>query len=295
MRRFSNLAQRLFNVPLMLRPEKAEILVAALLDHLGVAKLDRIDGTTLGAAELRRMAYDEVDGDRPTRRLYSLKDGIATIPVDGTLVHKLGGVDPWSGMVGYDQLDKKLTAAREDRDVRAILFDGDTPGGESSGCFEFAKKIYAGSARFGGKPTYWLVNEMTCSAGYALASCCDRIGGPETMVTGSIGVWTMLADFTKRLSNDGIKVTLRRAGDRKARGHPMEGWDDELLEKIDAWIEESRQMFATLVSMGRNIPVEDILATEGDWFSGPDALELGLIDAIASPDAMFEVIRDETR
>ena len=75
----------------------------------------------------------------------------------------------------------------------------------------------------------------------------------------------------------------------------MEGWDDELLEKIDAWIEESRQMFATLVSMGRNIPVEDILATEGDWFSGPDALELGLIDAIASPDAMFEVIRDETR
>ena len=293
MKRFPKLAQRLFNVPLMLRPEKAEMLVAALLDHMGIAKLDRIDGTTLGAAELRQMAFDETNEDRPSRRFYKLRDGIAIIPIEGTLVHRLGGVDPWSGMVGYDQLDKKITAAREDGDVRGILLDMDSPGGETSGCFELAEKIYAGSARFGGKPIFALVNEMACSACYALAAPCDRIAGPRTLVTASIGVWTMLVDFSKRLDADGIAVTLRRAGDRKARGHPLEGWDDELIEKIDDWIEETRMIFATIVANGRGIPVAEVLATEGDWFSGPDALERRLIDGIGSPDDIFDSLRRE--
>lgn len=293
MSRFARLSQRLFNVPHMCRPEKMEVLCAALVDHLGIAKLDRIDGTSLGAAQMKQMAWDGDDEERPSRRYYQLKDGIATIPVDGTLVHKLGGLDPWSGMIGYDQLDRKIAEARQDRDVRAVLLDMDSPGGETSGCFELAKKIHAGSARFGGKPIFALVNEMSCSAAYALAAACDRIAGPESLVTGSIGVWTMLVDFTQRLKADGIKVTIRRAGDRKARGMAVEGWDDELIEKIDAWIEETRLMFANLVSAGRGIKVDAVLATEGDWFSADEALGLGLIDAIASPDEVFDILRQE--
>lgn len=293
MSRFARLSQRLFNVPHMCRPEKMEVLCAALVDHLGIAKLDRIDGTTLGVAQMKQMAWDGEESRR-TSRFYELKDGIAMIPVDGTLVHKLGGLDPWSGMVGYDQLDKKIAEARQDQDVRGILLDMDSPGGETAGCFELAKKIYAGSAREGGKPIFALVNEMSCSAAYALASACDRIAGPESLVTGSIGVWTMLVDFTQRLKTDGIKVTIRRAGDRKARGMPVEGWDDGLLEKIDAWIEDTRLMFANLVALGRGIPVDAVLATEGDWFGGDEALDLGLIDAIASPDEVFDILRQES-
>lgn len=292
MTRFPHLAQRLFNRPQLLRPERMEVMLAALLDQMGIVKLNKVDGTAMGVVEMKQMAWDEED-DRPSRRFYELKDGIACIPVDGTLVHKLGGINPWSGMIGYDQLDKKLTMAREDKDVRAVLFDGDTPGGETSGCFEFAKKIYAGSARFGGKPVFWLCNEQTASAGYALASACDRIAIPETGITGSIGVWTMLVDLTKRLALDGIEVTIRRAGDRKARGHSLEGWDDELLDKIDAWLEDTRLMFANLVAMGRGIAPAAVLDQEGDWFPAEEALSLGLVDAIASPDDVFDLLRDE--
>lgn len=295
MSRFPRLAQRLFNAPLMLRPEKAEMLCAALVDRLGIAKLDRIDGPSLDAAQLRLKAGDWYDEKPKTPRdMYRVVDGVATISIDGTLVHKLGGVEPYSGMIGYDSLDKILTDARSNAEVRGLILDMDTPGGETAGCFEFAKKLYSGSARFGGKPIFALVNEMTCSAGYAIASVCDRIAGPETLVTGSIGVWTMLADFTKKLDADGIAVLLVRAGERKARGHPLEGWDDELVDKMLAWVEETRVMFATLVAMGRpQLSVEDVLATEGDWYSGDDALKLGLIDAIASPDEVFEILRDQ--
>lgn len=295
MSRFPRLAQRLFNAPLLLRPEKAEVLCAALLDHLGIAKFDRIDGTSLDASQLRLRAGDWGESNPKTPRdMYKVKDGIARISVDGTLVHKLGGVEPYSGMVGYDAIDRIRIDARDNKDVRAILFDADTPGGETTGCFECAKKIYADSARFGGKPVYWLSNEMTCSAGYALASACDRIAIPESGIAGSIGVWVMLVDFTRKLDADGISVTLRRAGDRKARGHPLEGWDQELLDKIDAWIEETRLMFATLVSMGRpGLSVSAILDQEGDWFAAGEAADRGLVDAIASPDEVFEVLRDQ--
>ena len=58
---FPLIGQRLFNTPLMLRPEKCEIVVAALLDHFGVAKLTRIDGTSLGVIELRQNAFDQTE------------------------------------------------------------------------------------------------------------------------------------------------------------------------------------------------------------------------------------------
>lgn len=293
MGRFARLAQRLFNTPHMCRPERMEMLCAALVDRLGIAKLDRIDGTSLDAAQLRLKAMDW-DGPvrKPTARdMYEVVEAVAHIHIDGTLVHKLGGVEPYSGMIGYDCLDRIVEDARQNAEVRGLVLDFDTPGGETAGCFEFAKKIYAGSARFGGKPIVALVNEQCASAGYALASVCDRIFMPETGVTGSIGVWTMLVDFTKALDESGIAVTIRRAGDRKARGHPAEGWDEELIEKVDAWIDETWRMFANLVQTGRAVPANDILALEGDWFHGPEAVQLRLIDDIASPDEVFDALR----
>ena len=66
MSKFARVAGRLFNAPLMLRPEKAEMLCAALVDRLGIAKLDRIDGTSLGASQMRQMAGDWYDAPPKT-------------------------------------------------------------------------------------------------------------------------------------------------------------------------------------------------------------------------------------
>jgi hypothetical protein len=41
---FSYLAQQIFNRPLAIRPEKAEIIMAALADRLGIARLRTPDG-----------------------------------------------------------------------------------------------------------------------------------------------------------------------------------------------------------------------------------------------------------
>lgn len=297
MNKFARVGSQLFNVPLMLRPEKAEMLCAALVDRLGIAKLDRIDGTTLGAAQLRQRA-DDWGYDAPpktARDMYAVTQGVATICIEGTLTHRLGGVEPSSGMCGYDQLDKIIADARANSEVKAILLDMDSPGGATAGCFELAKKIYAGSARFGGTPIFALGNEMACSAAYALACACDKVATTQTGVMGSIGVWTMIVDLTKGLDNEGIAVRMIRAGERKARGGPYETADAETIDKLQGWVDETWFMFADLVAQCRGIDAKTVLGWSGDWFTGGDALDMGLVDAVDSPDAVMDAVRNSIR
>lgn len=293
MSKFARVSSRLFNAPLMLRPEKAEMLCAALVDRMGIQKLDRIDGSSLGAAQLRQMAMDD-DGywakPKTARDMYVLEQRVARISVDGTMVHKLGGVEPYSGMVGYDCLDKIIADAQDNKEVGAILLDIDSPGGEVAGCFAFAKKLRGMGARSGGKPIVAFANEMACSAAYAIAASCDAVMTTDTGQVASIGVWTMLVDMTKGLTKNGIEVTMIRAGERKARGGPYEHADKATFEKLQSWVDETWDIFAQHVADTRPISKAAVLAMEGDWFTGNDALGLGLVDAVDTPEAIFDAV-----
>ena len=112
----------------------------------------------------------------------------------------------------------------------------------------------------------------------------------ETGQVGSIGVWTMLVDMTKGLSKNGIEVTMIRAGERKARGGPYEHADKATFDKLQGWVDETWHIFADLVAEHRPISSQAVLGLQGDWFTGNDALALGLVDAVDSPEAIFEAV-----
>lgn len=299
MSKFARVAGRLFNAPLMIRPEKAEMLCAALVDRLGIAKLDRVDGTSLEASQLRQLAMEDdyyYAKPKTARDMYTVSRGVARISIDGTLVHKLGGVEPYSGMIGFDCLQKIISDALANEDVGAALIDIDSPGGETAGCFEFARWLRKQNLKNGGeKPIVAFANEMACSAAYAIASSCDAIMTTDTGIVGSIGVYTLLVDMTKGLSKNGVEVKMIRAGERKARGASFEHADKETVSKLEAWVEETWVIFADHVAEGRPLTADEILKLEGDWFTGADALALGLVDAVDSPEAIFEAVANLAR
>lgn len=291
MSKFAHISSRLFNAPLMLRPEKAEMLCAALVDRLGIAKLDRLDGTSLGAAQLRQQASDWFEEKPKTPRdMYEIRRRVATIEISGTLVHKLSGVEPYSGMRGYNQIESIIADAQGNEDVGALLLDIDSPGGEVAGCFAFARKLATMGRRAGGKPIIAFANEMACSAAYAIASSCDAVMTTDTGMVGSIGVYTMLVDMTKGLDKNGLKVTMVRAGERKARGGPYEAADKQTMDKLMAWVDDTWTIFADHVAKYRPISAEAVKAMQGDWFTGTDAFNIGLVDAVDSPEAIFEAV-----
>lgn len=281
---FAHVASRMFNVPIMLRESKAEMLVAALANRLGIARLDRMDGSAMTVVEMNAAAADATSGPRREARYYDVVDGVAMIPIEGTLVHKLGSIDPYSGMTGYDGIASKLRQARADDEVQAIWLDIHSPGGEVYGCFDLAREIAAGSQKGnGGKPVWAMVNEEACSAAYAIACAADKAYGPETSVSGSIGAYIMYVDWTKALDDEGIAVRFFREYDLKGRGSGFEDLDDETAQQLQASVAQTVDLFARHVAANRRqVTLTNVKEMRSRWFDAPQALEWGLIDGIMS-------------
>jgi len=275
--RFPHLAQRLFNVPLAILPGKAEVVMAALADRFGIAHLFRAGG--------ERVALDAYDAGEPhIDRAYEVLGGIAIVPVQGTLVHRLGSLRPYSGMTGYDGIRAVFLQALHDPEVQAIVLDIDSPGGEVSGCFDLVDTIHA---MRGVKPIHAVLNEAAYSAAYAIASAADRIAVPRTGGAGSIGAICLHVDFSKALSGAGVAVTLIRDGERKAEGNEYEPLSDAARAQIQADISAVTTLFIDTVARNRGVPPARLRALQGATLQGGQAVDAGLADAVAAPDAAF--------
>ena len=280
---FAHLAQRLFNVPLAIHPRKAEVVMAALSERLGISRVVRIDGNSVTP-----MAYADDDGfaspGRNPRGGYDVVEGVAIIQVQGTLVQKLGSLRPFSGMTGYDGIRQNFVTAIADPNVRAIMLDIDSPGGEVAGCFDLVDTIY--QAR-GVKPIWSILDEAAYSAGYAIASAADQVVVPRTGGTGSVGVIAMHVDLSKALSDSGITVTVISFGDRKADGAAEIPLSDEALARFQADINTMGELFVSTAARNRSLKPEQVRATQAATFLGQLGVDEGLADAVMPPDAAF--------
>ncbi|MBM6408916.1 hypothetical protein JNW95_14475, partial [Lacticaseibacillus rhamnosus] len=126
-----------------IHPDKAEVIMGALSERLGLSSIVRINGDVIVP---KSMAYDQHEDDLENEsrtgagsyetRGYDVVDGVAMIDIEGTLVQKLGTLRPYSGMMGYDGIRENFARALVDTGVRAIALVIDSPGGEVAGCFD---------------------------------------------------------------------------------------------------------------------------------------------------------------
>ncbi|SDR52876.1 S49 family peptidase [Paraburkholderia tuberum] len=280
MNNYPHIVARALNRPLLVEPGYARVFFSALaprlqIDTLTTVEQETLDGNAMAGA---LKAYDRASG----WRAYQVVNGVAVIPVNGTLVHKNMALNPVSGMQGYDGIEAKLDGALADPEVRGILFDMNTPGGEVSGVHDLAAKITAST-----KPVWAHANELAASAGYWIASAADRVVLSETAEVGSIGVLMAHADYSKALQDDGINVTLIHAGAHKVDGNPYEPLPEDVRDTFKAEIEELRSLFAQAVATGRartdggrGMSVQAVLDTEARIYRGQQAVEAGLADAV---------------
>lgn len=285
MSRFYHLSQRIFNQPVAILPQKAEIIVSALADRLGISKIMRHDGTafaTIPGEDYQAAAHDKISD-------YDVLDQCAIIEISGTLVQKNNRLRPFSGMTGYDGIRQNFLAALEDPAIKSIVLDIDSPGGEVAGCFDLVDTIY--EAR-GVKPIAAILNESAYSAAYAIASAADFITVPRTGGVGSIGVICMHVDYSKSLQNSGIKVTLIQYGDKKSMGNSYEAIGDEALAKMQADIDMMGEMFVGIVARNRGISADVVRDFQAGTFLGKEGVDIGLADELISPHLAFQKLLD---
>jgi capsid assembly protease len=281
------LAQKIFNTPLAIHPKKAEIVIAALADRLGISQMVRLNGTVINPAAMEDDEYGFAEPGSTPRSGYDMVGPIAVIDVQGTLVQKLGSLRPWSGMTGYDGLRQNLFMAVSDPKVEAIVLNIDSPGGEVAGCFDLVDAIYG---LRGKKPIWAILDESAYSAAYAIASAADKIYVPRTGGVGSIGVIAAHVDLSQALTSAGIKVTFITYGEYKADGHAELPLSDEALARFQADIDAMGELFVETVARNRNISAATVRGTKAACFMGANGVNLGLADEVAAPDAAFRAL-----
>lgn len=211
-------------------------------------------------------------------------EGVAIIPVMGVLVARLGCLQPVAGMTGYDGIRLNLMAALADPEVRAIVFDIDSLGGEVAGCFDLAETIWR--AR-GAKPIWALLGESAVAGAYAIASACDRITVPRTGFTGGVGVVAVHVDLSGALRQAGLAVTLVSYGRRKADGAEVAPLSNGARDRLQRDVDAMGQVFVNLVARNRRIDPNDVRGLQGDLRMGLQGVRDGLADVVMSPNAAF--------
>ncbi|MGR3238521.1 S49 family peptidase [Vibrio vulnificus] len=274
-----NLITAAFNRPLALEAGYARTFFSALSQRLGnVQQLVDIEGNVLRAADMKKEA-SSFSPRRSTERSYQVVNGIAVIPIDGSLVHKYGYIKPYSGMTGYDGIMYRLREALADPEVKAVMLDMNTPGGMVAGCFDLADKI-AEYRKI--KPIWSLGYDMHCSAGQMIASACSRRLITQTGVAGSVGVIMAHTNIEKMLDQQGVEITLITAGSHKADGNPYQALPKDVREKWQKELESNRQMFASKAAMYMGIDIKQVLATEAETYEGQAAVDIGFANEVVN-------------
>lgn len=284
----TQIASRVLNRPLLLHPTKAEIILQVLQGRLPMDGA-KIEGLRPDANRFLGSYYGE-DG---RARKYAVVDGVATIPIVGSLVNRGAWIGAYSGMVSYEGITAQLRDAAADPEVSAVLLDIDSPGGEATGMFSVAEQVRQLAAI---KPVTAFVNDMAASAAYGIASAATEIVVSPTSILGSIGVVLTHLDRSGELEQKGVRATLIYAGKHKVDGNPFGPLSDAVQADLQTEVMKFYDQFVGLVARGRSgLTEEAIRATEARTFIGQDAIDRGLADRIASLDVVLSDLQKPAR
>lgn len=286
-----HIADRVMNRPLLLHPDKAAIVLDVLQGRLpGAAAITERPDVPSGPEASRFFGSHGRDGGMGLTRAAG---GTAVVSIVGSLVNRGAWIGANSGMVSYEGIRAQLDDAARDPEVRSIVLDIDSPGGEALGMAGLAQRVRQINAE---KPVVAVVNDMAASAAYGIASGASRIAVSPTSITGSIGVVLMHMDRSDELKERGVAVTLIHAGAHKVDGHPFGPLPDGVKSELQAEVMKHYEIFTSLVAEGRGsrLSAEAARGTEARTFLGVEAIDAGLADVVASFDEIVAELAAST-
>lgn len=176
---------------------------------------------------------------------------------------------------------EELDRAREDPQVRALVLRIHSPGGTATA----SDLVYGEIQRFKREREVPVVAQLmgiATSGGYYVAMAADVIVAHPTTVTGSIGVRFVNVSMAGLLEKLGIEDQTLTAGAHKDAGSPLRRMTPEERQHLQSVLDDLYARFTQVVAAGRpNLPPGELARiADGSLYSAPQALRLGLVDAI---------------
>lgn len=213
-------------------------------------------------------------------------DEIAIIYAQGDIESGEGDVN----IIGEGAMRRSIIEARNNEDVKAIVLRIDSPGGNALTSdliwreIELAKKV---------KPVIVSMGNYAASGGYYIACNANTIFAENNTITGSIGVFGILPNFSGLSTKMGIHSEQVNTHQNAGNYNPFAPIDEKFKAVTLEGIEKVYSTFVSHVAKGRKMTFAQVDAlAQGRVWTGSDALKLGLVDKIGGlDDAIKEAAR----
>ncbi|UPZ17452.1 signal peptide peptidase SppA [Flavobacterium humidisoli] len=213
-------------------------------------------------------------------------DQIAIIYAQGEIGSGEGDVNT----IGEGSMRRSLQEARKNDDVKAIVLRIDSPGGSALTSdliwreIEITKKV---------KPVVVSMGNYAASGGYYIACNANKIFAENNTITGSIGVFGMLPNFSPLANKLGINSEQVKTHENSANYSPFVPVDEKFKAFTLEGVEKVYNTFVTHVAEGRKMTFAQVDSiAQGRVWSGTEALKIGLVDKIGGlNDAIAEAAK----
>ena len=181
----------------------------------------------------------------------------------------------------------RLRAAAADKDVKAILFRVDSPGGSYVASDTIWREVV--NARKAGKPVIVSMGDLAGSGGYFVAMAADKIVAQPGTITASIGVLGGKMLTSGLWDKVGLTWDEVHQGNNATMFTGTQDYTPAEWARFEAWLDRVYVDFTGKVAEGRKLPKEKVLEiAKGRIWSGQDAKNLGLVDELGGYDTALE-------
>ncbi len=237
-----------------------------IIKNLKIDRDDKINFISLGKYA-KAVDYTPNGGDR-----------IAIIYAEGEITD---GKGKEGTTIGSDEYRNLIRKARLDKNIKAIVFRVNSPGGSALASEEIWREI---SIAKKGKPVVVSFGDVAASGGYYIACNADSIFAQPNTITGSIGVFGIVPNMKKFFNNKlGITFDVVKTGpfaDMPSASRPLNAAEKYFIQNT---IDTIYNTFKQRVAEGRKLPLQvvDSIA-QGRVWTGQRALQIGLVDKLGN-------------
>lgn len=219
-----------------------------------------------------------------------VEEEVAVYYAYGEIVQKrasgASGMNQSAQIVGEEMI-KDLQDLREDDDVKAVVIRVNSPGGSAYASEQIWREVCLLKEK---KPVVISMGGMAASGGYYISCAADRIFAEPTTLTGSIGIFGMIPDYSELMCDKiGLKVDVVKTNEMSdfgVMGRPFNEAEGAQLQKM---VNRGYDTFTKRVADGRGMSQDSVkLVAEGRVWTGEQGLKIGLVDELGNLDAAVE-------
>ncbi|OES23924.1 S49 family peptidase [Alteromonas macleodii] len=204
---------------------------------------------------------------------------------------EINGEIATNALASAKNVNVSLQKAFADTKSQGVFISIDSPGGSPAESARIHDEIIALKAQYPDKKVIVFGNGSLTSGAYWIACAADEIHTLSMTMVGSIGVKMESYDLSEIAKKYDVSKLVFTAGEHKHRLDPLIEPTAEDIEKFNSMLAKLHTLFKDTVTASRSDKIDesrDPTLFSGDFWIGVEAVEMGLVDSVTTPNVLLK-------